>query len=77
MITADDADDVRLTIPGDDDGTVPGFAVVDLSGGWIDNGGDRWVTLALENLADKTYRQLGSGADAPGMNLVLAGGMRF
>ena len=76
-ITADDADDVRLTIPGDDDGTVPGFAVVDLSGGWIDNGGDRWVTLALENLADKTYRQLGSGADAPGMNLVLAGGMRF
>ncbi len=76
-ITADDAADVRLTVPGDEDGTVPGFAVVDLSGGWVDVNGDRWVTLTLENLADKTYRQLGSGADAPGMNLVLAGGMRF
>ncbi len=76
-ITADDADDVRLTVPGNADGTVPGFAVVDLSGGWINNRGDRWVSLTLENLADKTYRQLGSGADAPGFNVALAGGVRF
>ncbi len=76
-ITADDAADVRLTIPGDGDGTVPGFAVIDLSGGWVNNGGDRWVTLTLENLADKTYRQLGSGADSPGFNVALAGGLRF
>jgi outer membrane receptor protein involved in Fe transport len=76
-ITADDADDVRLTVPGDADGTVPGFAVVDLAGGWVDDKGDRWVTLTLENVADKTYRQLGSGADAPGFNVALAGGVRF
>lgn len=76
-ITADDADDVRLTIPGSDDGSVPGYAVVDLSGGWVNDRGDRWVSLTLENLADKTYRSLGSGADAPGFNVALAGGLRF
>ena len=76
-ITSDDAGDVRLTVPGKDDGTVSGFAVVDLAAGWKNNSGDRWVTLTLENVADETYRQLGSGADAPGMNVVLSGGLRF
>lgn len=76
-VTTADSSDVRLTIPGDDDGSVPGYAVVDLSGGWISENGERWVTLSLENLADKTYRLLGSGADAPGFNIVLAGGTRF
>ena len=76
-VTFDDADDVRLTVPGNKDGTLPGFGVVDLACGWINTAGDRWLTLTLENLADKTYRQLGSGADASGFNVVLAGGMRF
>jgi outer membrane receptor protein involved in Fe transport len=76
-VTPDDATDVRLTVPGDDDGTVPGFSVVDLSGGWISNEEDRWLTMTLENLGNKTYRQLGSGADAPGFNVALAGGIRF
>lgn len=76
-VAAGDADDVRLTIPGRDDGTVPGFGVVDFACGWVNNAGDRWATLTLENLANKTYRQLGSGADASGLNIVLAGGMRF
>ncbi len=76
-IASDDADDVRLTIPGYADGTVPGFGVLDLAGGWINDAENRWVSLTFENLANKTYRQLGSGADAPGLNVVLAGGMRF
>jgi hypothetical protein len=51
--------------------------VIDLAGGWISDDDTRWLTLTLENLADKTYRPLGSGADAPGFNVVLAGGTRF
>lgn len=76
-IASDDATDVRLTIPGYADGTVPGFGVVDVAAGWASDAGNRWVSLTLENLGDKTYRPLGSGADAPGFNIVLAGGMRF
>jgi outer membrane receptor protein involved in Fe transport len=76
-VTADDATDVRLTVPGSADGTIPGFGVLDLAGGWISNGGGRWMSLVLENLADKTYRQLGSGADAPGFNIGLNAGVRF
>ncbi len=76
-VTADDATDVRLTVPGYADGTVPGFGVFDLVAGWTNNEETRWLTLTLENLADKTYRQLGSGVDAPGFNVVLAGGLRF
>ncbi len=76
-LASGDSGDVRLTVPGNDDGTVPGYAVVDLAGGWINDDGNRWLTMTLENLADKTYRQLGSGADASGFNVVLSGGLRF
>ncbi|WFB35877.1 TonB-dependent receptor [Kiritimatiellota bacterium B12222] len=76
-LASGDSGDVRLTIPGNGDGTVPGFAVVDLSGGWMNDEGSRWLTMTLENLADKTYRQLGSGMDASGFNVVLSGGLRF
>ena len=76
-VTLADANNVRLTVPGRGDGTIPGFGVVDLSAGWRDPTGDRWITLTLENLGDKTYRALGSGADAPGFNIVLAAGVRF
>jgi outer membrane receptor protein involved in Fe transport len=72
-----DSGDVRLTVPGNGDGTVDGYAIFDLSGGWVSDDGDRWITATLENVADETYRQLGSGADAPGMNFALAGGVRF
>jgi outer membrane receptor protein involved in Fe transport len=76
-VTPGDAGDVRLTVPGRDDGRVPGFGVIDLSAGWVNDARDRRVTLILENLGDKTYRQLGSGADAPGFNVVLAVEVRF
>ncbi|MEM7390819.1 MAG: TonB-dependent receptor [Verrucomicrobiota bacterium] len=76
-VASRDSGDVRLTVPGDDDGSVDGWAVVDLSGGWVNDEDDRWLTLTLENLADETYRPLGSGADAPGFNVVLSGGLRF
>jgi hypothetical protein len=71
-----DETDVRLTVPGNADGTVGGFGVFDIMAGWTNNEG-RWFTLTLENLGNTSYRQLGSGADAPGFNVVLAGGVRF
>lgn len=76
-ITPEDATDVRLTVPGDANGTVPGYAVVDLSVGWRSNDRRRWASASIENVADMTYRQLGSGEDAPGLNFVFAGGVRF
>ena len=76
-LNSGDANDVRLTVPGRGDGRIPGFGVVDVSGGWREDDGSRWVTLTLENLGDKTYRQLGSGVDAPGFNVVLVAGFRF
>jgi outer membrane receptor protein involved in Fe transport len=56
---------------------MPGFGVLDLVAGWVDDAGDRRVPLTLENLGDKTYRQPGSGEDAPGFNVVLAVEVRF
>ncbi len=76
-VTPEDADDVRLTVPGSADGSMPGFGVVDVAAGWVSDAGDRRVTLTLENLGDKTYRPLGSGEDAPGFNIVLAVEVRF
>ncbi|MGA0334507.1 MAG: TonB-dependent receptor plug domain-containing protein, partial [Kiritimatiellia bacterium] len=76
-LASGDSGDVRLTVPGNGDGTVPGYAVMDLAAGWKSDRGDRWISMSLENLADKTYRPLGSSVDAPGRNLVLSGGLRF
>ncbi len=75
-ITPGDAGDVRLTVPGKPDGSVAGFGVLDIAAGWTNRSG-RWLTLPLENVGNKNYRQLGSGTDAPGFNVVLAGGIRF
>lgn len=49
----------------------------DLSVGWRSNDRRRWASASIENVADMTYRQLGSGEDAPGLNFVFAGGVRF
>jgi len=76
-IAAGDAGDPRLTVAGSERGTLPGFAVFDLSAGWQSEHEERWVTLHLENLLNKTYREVGSGTDAPGFNVALAGGIRF
>ena len=72
-----DANDVRLTVPGNSRGQNPGYGVIDLSAGVISDDGHKWGVLTLENLANKTYRQLGSGADAPGFNVSLTVGARF
>lgn len=76
-VAESDAGDVRLTMAGTDEGEVPGYAVIDLVGGWRSLDGGQWVTVTLENLGDKTYREAGSAADGPGFNLGLAGGARF
>jgi outer membrane receptor protein involved in Fe transport len=76
-ITPDDATDVRLTVAGNPNGSVPGYVVVDIAGGWTSDDRRRWASLTVENVANTTYRQLGSGADAPGLNLALAAGVRF
>ncbi len=52
------------------DGT-PGWGVFDLRAGW--RPADDWsVDLTLHNLADRSYREHGSGIDAPGRGAILA-----
>lgn len=66
--TDSDANDVRLTVPGYSDGSMPGYAVVDLRIDWP-LGKDRAMALGMENLLNKTYREPGSGTDGAGRNL--------
>jgi hemoglobin/transferrin/lactoferrin receptor protein len=72
-----DANDVRHTTAGDPDGSMPGWAVVDVKGGW--HTADRRLRIdgGIENLGDKTYRQVGSGTDGAGLNLVVGARLRF
>lgn len=72
-----DADDVRLTVAGNPDGSMPGYGVVDLLWGWRNDAGTRHITLVVENIADKTYREPGSGADGVGRSIGLTTGFRF
>ena len=72
-----DADDIRLTVPGDPDGSMPGYGVVDIMGGWQSDDGKYRVGLFVENVADKTYRVPGSGADGVGRNFGVTAGIRF
>ncbi len=52
------------------DGT-PGWVTVDLRAGWEPDD-DLAVDLTLHNLADRQYREHGSGIDAPGRGAVLS-----
>lgn len=72
-----DANDVRMTVAGDATGRMPGWAVVDLKAGISDPRGAWRFDLGVENLGDITYRQLGSGADGAGLNLIAGGQYRF
>ena len=57
------------------DGTVPGYVVLNLRGGFNLND---WMTLTfgVENLTDRKYRVKDSRIDAPGLNFVVAWTMR-
>ncbi|MEM9056650.1 MAG: TonB-dependent receptor [Pseudomonadota bacterium] len=70
-----DANDVRLTVAGNPDGSLPGYGVIDLVFGW--QGERASVRLFAENLADKTYREPGSGVDGVGRNLGAIASVRF
>jgi len=72
-----DAGDIRLTVAGNPDGSMPGYAVVDLAGGWqSDDGNFRWG-LFVENIGNRTYRIPGSGADGVGRNFGFTASLRF
>jgi outer membrane receptor protein involved in Fe transport len=75
-----DAGDTRHTtapssigIPG----AMPGYAVVDVVGGWRSANGKYHVEAGIENIANATYRDVGSGTDGAGINGVLSAGARF
>ncbi len=72
-----DDGDIRFTVPGNPDGTVPGYGVVDLLGGWQSDDGRRSIGLFVENIADKTYRDPGSGADGVGRSFGVTAAVRF
>lgn len=72
-----DADDIRLTIAGDPDGSMPGYGVVDIMGGWVSDDGKRRIGLFIENVADETYREPGSGVDGVGRNIGVTAGVRL
>ena len=72
-----DADDVRLTVPGDDDGSLPGYGVLDLKAGWHNTDQTQSYQVMIENVFNKTYREIGSGTDSAGFNVVLSGTLKF
>lgn len=72
-----DADDIRLTVAGNPDGSMPGYGVIDLMVGWNSDDGNRSVSLFVENVGDKTYREPGSGVDGVGRNFGVTASVRF
>lgn len=76
-VASTDAGDVRLTIPGNPDGSLPGYGIINLILGWKGDDGKRSVNLFVENIGDKTYREPGSGADGVGRNFGMAAHVRY
>jgi len=76
-VASDDGGDVRLTVPGNPDGSMPGYEVFDVMVGWDSEDGKISLSLFVENLADETYREIGSGVDGVGRNFGLTAGLRF
>ena len=72
-----DSSDIRLTVAGDPDGSMPGYGVVDLQLGWRSEDRKFDVGIFVENILDKTYREPGSGVDGPGRNIGIVAGMRI
>lgn len=72
-----DGDDVRLTVAGNPDGSMPGYGVVDLMVGWQSDDGNRSLSVFVENIGDSTYREPGSGADGVGRNFGITASLRY
>jgi outer membrane receptor protein involved in Fe transport len=75
--SSSDADDIRLTVAGNPDGSMPGYSVVDLMIGWRSDDHNRELAFHVENLADKTYREPGSSVDGVGLSFGVSGKVRF
>ena len=56
---------------------MPGYTVFDVMCGWQSDDGNRHVGLFLENIADETYRDPGSGVDGVGRSVGVTAGMRL
>ena len=76
-VASDDGGDVRLTVAGNPDGSMPGYDVCDVVVGWESEDGKISYSLFLENLADETYREIGSSVDGVGRNVGMTAGLRF
>ncbi|MGB0744329.1 MAG: TonB-dependent receptor [Opitutales bacterium] len=72
-----DSDDIRLTVAGNPDGSMPGYGVLDLIIGWQSDDGNRSVSFFVENIGDKTYREPGSGVDGVGRNFGITASIRY
>jgi outer membrane receptor protein involved in Fe transport len=72
-----DADDIRMTVAGNPDGSIPGYAVVDVMFGWRSDDGNHHIGFFIENIANKTYREPGSGTDGVGRSIGITGGIRL
>jgi len=76
-VASRDAGDVRMTVAGAEDGSMAGFIVADVLGGWRSSDKRHFVVLTFENVLDKTYRDVGSGVDGPGRGLAIELGTRY
>lgn len=74
--SADDDDD-RLIVPGDVTGAMPGYAVYDVRLDWHSEDGKQKWALGVENISNKTYRVVGSGADGAGRNAFVEVSLRY
>ena len=72
-----DAGDVRMTMVGNADGSMPGYALFDLVAGWTAPDDRQSLTVQVENLGDRSYRSPGSAIDGPGLNLGLSWYVRW
>ncbi|MBD3183774.1 TonB-dependent receptor [Candidatus Poribacteria bacterium] len=72
-----DADDIRLTVAGNPDGSMPGYIVFDVMCGWRSDEGNHHIGFFIENIADKTYREPGTGTDGVGRSIGITSGFRL
>lgn len=76
-VSADDRGDVRLTVVGNPDGSMPGYEVFDFMVGWESEDGKISFTLFVENMANETYREIGNSVDGVGRNVGMTARLRY